>query len=138
MQLIGQQPVTRLIGLEPLETQRCLPYLHNNSSVIFGNYRVQPYSVNAQMAAYPDVGLFGKYLEQQCREVVFINQFPESINSVLYNIFLLGRATRMKDFPFGAGILEEAINNVVTGYYKEKSLMAFQLGVAFEMNGQPA
>ena len=45
----GTAGVDFLIGLEPLETQRCLPYLHTKSSVIFGNYRVQPYSVNAQM-----------------------------------------------------------------------------------------
>ena len=77
---IGKAGVDLLIGLEPLETQRCLPYLHKNSSVIFGNYRVQPYSVNAQMAEYPDVNVFVNYLGEQCREVVFIKEFPENID----------------------------------------------------------
>lgn len=135
---IGKAGVDFLIGLEPLETQRCLPYLHSNSSVIFGNYRVQPYSVNAQMAEYPDVEAFRKYLEEQCREVVFINQFPESVDSVLYNIFLLGRAIRMKEFPFSAEKVKEAISSVVTGYYKEKSLKAFYLGLLYELNMRTA
>src|ERR1019366_278206 len=109
----GKAGVDLLIGLEPLETQRCLPYLHKNSSVIFGNNRIQPYSVNAQMAEYPDVDSFVNYLKDQCREVVFIEHFPETIDSVLYNIFFLGRATRMKGFPLKKEKIEEAINSTV-------------------------
>ena len=135
---IGKAGVDFLIGLEPLETQRCLPYLHKKSSVIFGNYRVQPYAVNAQMAEYPDVNLFVNYLSGQCKEVVYIENFPETIDSVLYNIFLLGRPSRMKDFPFTAKKIEEAVNSVVTGYYKEKTLKAFYLGLEFEMKKQSA
>ena len=134
---IGKAGADFLIGLEPLETQRCLPYLHKGSSVIFGNYRVQPYSVNAQMAEYPDVDSFVNYIDQQCREVVFINNFPESITPVLYNIFLLGRATRMKDFPINREKIEEAINATVTGYHKENTLKAFNLGSEFDLKVKP-
>src|ERR1039458_5145663 len=129
----GKADVDFLIGLEPLETQRCLPYLHKNSSVIFGNHRIQPYSVNAQMAEYPDVNSFVKYLKEQCKEVVFIEHFPETVDPVLQNIFLLGRATRMKDFPLKKGKIEEAIHSIVTGSYKEKTLNVFKQGVEFEM-----
>ncbi len=135
---IGKAGVDFLIGLEPLETQRCLSYLHKNSSVIFGNYRVQPYAVNAQMAVYPEVNLFVNYLTEQCKEVVFIDEFPKNIDAVLYNIFLLGRATRMKDFPFRAKKIEEAINTTVTGHYKEKTLQALILGLEFENRKQSA
>ncbi len=129
---IGEAGVDLLIGLEPLETQRCLSFLHKGSSVIFGNYRVQPYSVNAQMAEYPDVNLFVDYLKKQCKEVVFIENFPENIDAVLYNIFLLGRASRMQNFPFKAVKIEEAINAHVHGYYKERTLMAFKMGLEFD------
>ncbi len=132
----GKAGVDFLIGLEPLETQRCISYLHTRSSVVFGNYRIQPYSVNAQMAEYPDVVEFAYYLGKQCTEVAFIEHFPEEIDSVLYNVFLLGRATRMKDFPFKKEITERAIDSVVTGYYKEKTLRAFKLGLDYELNKQ--
>lgn len=135
---IGKAGVDFLIGLEPLETQRCLSYLHKNSSVIFGNYRVQPYAVNAQMAVYPEVNLFAKYLTEQCKEAVFIDEFPENIDAILYNIFLLGRATRMKDFPFRAKKIEEAINATVSGSFKEKTVQAFILGLEFENIKQSA
>jgi Pyruvate/2-oxoacid:ferredoxin oxidoreductase gamma subunit len=116
-----------------LETQRCLHYLHKNSSVIFGSHRIQPYSVNAQIAEYPDVNSFVNYLNGQCKEVVFIERFPETVDSVLQNIFLLGRATRMKDFPLKKGKIEKAIHSIVTGSYKEKTLNVFKQGVEFEM-----
>lgn len=135
---LAKAGVDLLIGLEPLETQRCLPFLHKNSSVIFGNYRVQPYAVNAQMAEYPDVIEFTNYINQQCKEVVYIENFPKNVDSVLYNIFLLGRATRMKEFPLHANKIKEAIESTVMGYFKEKTLKAFNLGVEFELNIQSA
>lgn len=127
----GTAGVDFLIGLEPLETQRCISYLHKNSCVIFGNNRIQPYSVNAQMASYPDVNEFAGYLKKECREVTYIGGFPKEIDAVLYNIFMLGRATRMETFPLTAGQLEEAINANVTGYFKEKTLTAFKLGMNY-------
>ncbi len=133
---IGKAGVDFLIGLEPLETQRCLTFLHKNSSVIFGNHRILPYSVNAQMAAYPDVNLFVSYLKEQCKEVIYIQNFPENMDAVLYNIFLLGRASQMKDFPIKTLKMEEAINAVVAGYHKEKTLNAFNQGLNFELKKQ--
>jgi indolepyruvate ferredoxin oxidoreductase beta subunit len=125
----GKANVDFLFGLEPLETQRCIPSLHRNSSVIFGDNKIAPYSVNAQVASYPDTNSFADYLGKQCKEVVFIKKFPEGIDSVLYNIFLLGRATTMKGFPFTAAKIEEAILNTVTEYHKKKTLQAFREGM---------
>lgn len=132
----GTAGVDFLIGLEPLETQRCLALLHKKSSVIFGNYRMMPYSVNAQMAEYPDVKKLTVYLKNQCEEVVFIETFPPEVESVLYNIFLLGRAVNMKHFPLKAIKVEAAINNIVGGYYKERTLKIFNIGKQFEQKGQ--
>ncbi len=131
---IGTAGVDFLIGLEPLETQRCLPYLHKGSSVLFGNHRIQPYAVNAGTSEYPDVYSFAEYLKGQCKEVVFIEQFPENIDTVLYNIFLLGRATRMHDFPLKKEVLIEAINSTVSGNFKENTLQVFKQGAEFKLN----
>ena len=121
--------VDYLIGLEPLETQRCINLLHKQSCVIFGNYRMMPYSVNAQMAEYPDVSKLVEYLTSQCREVVFVEKFPDEIEAVNYNIFLLGKAATIKDFPLKADIIEKAIDNIVEGNYKEKTLRIFKMGL---------
>lgn len=125
----GVASVDFLIGLEPLEAQRCLSLLHKKSNVIFGNYRMMPYSVNAQMAEYPDISKLVGYLKSQCKEVVFIEKFPEGVEAVLYNIFLLGRAVKMKDFPLKEEKIKEAINKIVGNYYKENTLRIYNLGV---------
>jgi hypothetical protein len=44
----------------------------------------------------------------------------------------------MKDFPFKSKKVEEAINNTVTAYHKEKTLNAFYLGLEFELKKQSA
>ena len=126
---IGKANVDFLFGLEPLETQRCISHLHKNSSVVFCDYEIAPYSVNAQIADYPDTESFYEFLKSRCKEVVFVKSIPESIDPVLYNIFLLGRATKMKGFPFITGKIETAIRNTVTEYHLEKSLFAFFEGV---------
>lgn len=123
----GNANVDLLIGLEPLETQRCLLYLHKNSDVVFGNYRIAPYSVNAEVAAYPDVTILVNYLKDQCREVLFIEQYPDNLMAVHYNIYLLGRAVQMKNFPFSVDTIEKAIEKTVSNYQLQKSLHAFRL-----------
>lgn len=122
---IGKANVDFLFGLEPLETQRCAAHLHKNSSAIFCNYRIAPYSVNAQVAQYPDIKSFAEYLKTQCKEIVFIENIPANIDAVLYNVFLLGRAVGMEDFPFSAQTIEKAIINTVAEYNKKRTLAAF-------------
>ena len=39
-----------LLGLEALEAQRCVKFLNKNSKVVIDNYRILPYSVNAETA----------------------------------------------------------------------------------------
>lgn len=118
-----------LIGLEPLETQRCLQFLHKGSSVVFGNYRIMPYSVNAQMAEYPDVLKFYDFLKTQCQSVIFIEKFPDELEAVNYNIYLLGRAMSIQNFPLSVSSIEKAIDNIVEGHRKEKTMKIFKMGL---------
>lgn len=126
---ISNAGVDFLIGLEPLETQRCINFLHKNSCVVFGNYKMMPYSVNAQTAEYPDVFKFYDFLKSQCKEVIFTEIFPESIEAVNYNVFLLGKAATLNDFPIKADVIEKAIDNIVEGKNKEKTLRIFKMGL---------
>lgn len=129
---VGKANVDFLFGLEPLETQRCITHLHKSSSVIFGNYKIAPYAVNAEMAAYPDMNVLAAYLAEQCKEVVYTDKYPSDIDAVLYNVFLLGRSTHMKMFPFSAVVIEQAIRNTVLEYHLEKTLSVFRRGVNYK------
>lgn len=133
---IGTANVDFLIGLEPLEVQRCLPHLHKNSRVVLSNYRIAPYSVNAETAKYPDVNATVEYLSKHCKEVVFVNEIPAEIAPVVHNVFLLGVATRTNHFPFPAPVIEQAIHNVVDDYHIDKTVSAFRKGINFLYNNE--
>jgi indolepyruvate ferredoxin oxidoreductase, beta subunit len=130
----GKANVDFLIGLEALETQRCLPLLHKKSSVVFCNYKIAPYLVNAELAEYPGTDEFTAYITSQCEEVVFVKEFPEAIDPLHYNLFLLGTATGMKKFMFKSGIIEKAIQKVVSDSQLERSLTAFRAGFNYKLS----
>lgn len=124
----GTANVDLLIGLEPLEAQRCLPHLHQNSGVIFSDYKIPPYAVNAQLSDYPDTASLAGFLQQQCAEVIYVKALPESLEPVLINVYLLGKALHMKCFPLGENETRQAILNTVAPHHKGKTLNAFELG----------
>lgn len=131
---IGEASVDFLIGLELLETQRCIPYLHSESCVIFGNVQITPYSVNAQMSTYPKTETFIEYLENEISELIYISEFPVDIEAVLYNIFMLGRATNNKEFPLSKSCIEMAIRNNVADHHIMNTLEAFDKGCNIIIN----
>lgn len=129
---IGNAGADYLIGLEPLETQRCLPYLHQDSVVVYGGYTIAPYAVNAETVRYPEMEDFYSYINTNCREVIFVREFPESLGTVLYNIFLLGVVSSTGGFPLSYSSLKEAIQSNVSDNQKGRSLNALAMGASFK------
>jgi indolepyruvate ferredoxin oxidoreductase beta subunit len=119
-----------LIGLEPLEAQRCLPFLNATSRVVIDSKRVLPYAVNAQKASYPDSHAFLEYLEQHAGHVVVLVDSETSLIPILRNIRALGCASMFDDFPIPHECIEKAIETHAKAEYKEQSLEAFRLGRA--------
>lgn len=118
-----------LIGLEALETQRCVPFLHKNSQVVIDNNRIYPHSVNAGKASYPDINEFVDYLQRNIRQVIFNLDFDRNLNPVLRNIYILGRAVQLDGFILTVDSIEKAIESNAKAKYIEESIKAFQLGV---------
>jgi indolepyruvate ferredoxin oxidoreductase beta subunit len=117
-----------LIGLEPLEAQRCLPYLNAQSSVVIDNRRVLPYSVNAGKESYPDSQSFFEYLRKHARLVIVIEESDESLSPTVRNIHALGGASTLDGFPIPCGCIEKAIEKLAKAGYKQQNLEAFRLG----------
>lgn len=128
---LADADVDFLIGLEPLEAQRCISFLHQDSCVIMGDTQIAPYSVNAEQSKYPEIDSFAFYLTENVKKAVYVKDFPTEISTVLRNLFLLGVASAMPEFPFSAKILEKAIEKTVIEYNRERSLMAFRMGVKY-------
>jgi indolepyruvate ferredoxin oxidoreductase beta subunit len=119
-----------LLGLELLETQRCLSYLHKNSVVIADGFKITPYLVNAGAAKYPDSNKFKKLLEKQIQKIVLIENIS-GIKDILRNMFVLGVASEIENFPLSAEIIRKAISKNVASHNLESTMYAFELGRNF-------
>lgn len=116
-----------LLGLEMLETQRCLNYLHKNSIVIADNFKITPYIVNAGTAQYPNIKNFIKLLKPQIKQLIVIENIS-GIKDILRNMFVLGVASSINTFPLSEEIIRLAINNNVAKHNLVDTLKAFELG----------
>ncbi len=100
-----------LIGLEALEAQRCLPYLHRGSMAVIDSYKIFPFAVNAGKAVYPDTERFEKYLSKHVAAIRFIKNIDTQVEAKRRNIYLLGIASTLPNFPIEAKFIEMAIMN---------------------------
>lgn len=132
----GKANVDFLIGLEPLETQRCTNFIHRQSVVIFGNNKILPHSVNAGQVQYPDTNSFTDYLNGQCKKVVYVDEFPAGINTIHHNVFFVGIASGINEFPLSVQSIEEAISRTVPEIQIRQTLNAFRMGYEYLINPQ--
>ena len=98
-----------LIGLELLEAQRCLTYLHTNSIAVIDNTKIFPHAVNSGMAAYPDTDNYLSYLKTHIRDVIFVDELMPDITPVMRNLVVLAKASMHPDFPVKPEYIEQAI-----------------------------
>jgi indolepyruvate ferredoxin oxidoreductase beta subunit len=134
---VGTANVDLLLGLEALETQRCVNHLHTDSTVIFGDSTIAPYAVSAETADYPLVERFVAFLRSQIRQVIYVKEFPRGLQALYYNIYLLGIACHLNILPFRQSIIEQAIMNIVSEFQQHKTLAAFHAGLEYIPNEQP-
>lgn len=118
-----------LIGLEPLEAQRCVSYLNKKSSVVISNSRIFPYSVNSGHSPYPDIEKFVHFLEENIAKVIYITETPKDIKTILRNLYVLGRTVNETDFQIQNEFIEKAIIELAREGFEDKSLEAFRLGL---------
>ncbi|MBT7617221.1 MAG: hypothetical protein HN590_08065 [Calditrichaeota bacterium] len=117
-----------LIGLEPLEAQRCISYLNKDSKAVIDNNQIFPHSVNSQKLTYPDVEQFTDYLDSNIGQLIYNPDFNLGMNPVLRNVFILGRAMSLEGFPVSDSAIEKAIESTTRANMFEDSLKAFKLG----------
>ncbi len=121
--------VDLLLGLEPLEAQRCVSYLNKKSNAIIDDNKILPYSVNSGNAAYPDTNKFISYLKNNIQNVIYISETPDSIKTILRNFYVLGKACRECHFPIQPKFIEKAIVELARKGYEESGLNAFRQGL---------
>ena len=118
-----------LIGLEPLEAQRSLPFLSPSSQVMIDDKRVFPFSVNSGKAVYPDVKEFVGFLDGNITKVIYNQSFDSKLNPLHRNLFVLGQATRLVGFPVPVDSLENTIAEMSKPMLRDEAVRVFWLGV---------
>jgi len=104
-----------LIGFEPAETVRQLPFLRKDGSVIVYN------SGNREML---------QYLKENVQKLTVIESRRMTAHSVkTLNVFLLGAAVQSGILPFDAEILKQVLREMLPDRFLEMNLKAFEGGL---------
>ncbi|WP_022655528.1 indolepyruvate oxidoreductase subunit beta [uncultured Desulfovibrio sp.] len=120
-----------LLGFEPLETLRGLPYLRPGGAVFSSRDPLPPVSVSLGQVSYPDMA----HIEEQTRMVAgqcrFIpcRELGGQAGSVQSgNTVLLSAVCASGVLPFGVDALEAAIKKYLPAKLHKSNLKALELG----------
>lgn len=123
-----------ILGFEPLETLRSLPYLAEGGIIFSATDPIPPLSVSLGNEKYPEMETIKKEAEQKAEKVYFIpcHELGERAGSRLSgNSALLGALCASSYLPFGLEALERAIENFLPAKIREANLEAARLGASY-------
>ena len=123
-----------LLGFEPLETLRALPYLQPGGAIFSSSDPLPPLSVALGKAEYPDMQHIMEKARQvagqchfvPCRELGLQAGSVQSGNAVLLSVVCASGV-----LPFGVDALEAAIKKFLPPKLQESNLKALELGKAY-------
>ena len=123
-----------LLGFEPLETLRALPYLQPGGAIFSSSDALPPLSVALGKAEYPDMPHIMEKARQvagqchfvPCRELGIKAGSVQSGNTVLLSVVCSSGV-----LPFGVDALEAAIKKFLPAKLQESNLKALELGKAY-------
>ena len=123
-----------LLGFEPLETLRALPYLQPGGAIFSSSDPLPPLSVALGKAEYPDMQhimdkarqVAGQCHFVPCRELGLQAGSVQSGNTVLLSVVCASGV-----LPFGVDALEAAIKKFLPPKLQESNLKALELGKAY-------
>jgi len=130
---IGHGEADILLGFEPLETLRALPYLKPGGLVLSSTESLAPLSVATGKETCPDLaciqprvaGCSGKAVYLPCRSLGIQAGAVQS-----GNIALLGALCALGGLPFGIDVLADTIRATMKPKVAEVNLRALELGAS--------
>lgn len=127
-----------ILGFEPLETLRSLPYLAEGGIIFSGLDPIPPLSVSLGSEQYPEIGFIRQELEQKADKCTFIpcRELGRRAGSELSgNTALLGALCAAGCLPFGLDELEKAVDSFLPVKIRNSNLAAARLGADYFLNG---
>jgi indolepyruvate ferredoxin oxidoreductase beta subunit len=121
-----------VLGFEPLETLRALPYLTPGGLVVSSSDPIPPVSVTAGGEDYPSLKYIQEAVNKQAKQSWFLpcRQLGSKAGAEQSgNIALLGAACAAGVLPFDVQLLEDAVRKFMPAKVVEVNLKALALGV---------
>ncbi len=124
----GQADV--LIGFEPAEAVRCLPFLKKNGTVIVSNRIVQPTTASLHGKSFESDTMLQCLAEKADSLIVLdTDKLCQKIgSSKVVNTLLLGAAANTGEIGFSMSDIEQAVQMTVKEKYVNMNLKALKLG----------
>ncbi len=132
---IGPGEADILLGFEPLETLRALPYLKNGGLVLSSTESLPPLSVATGKEIAPPVADIRAKITARCATARFLPCRTLGVQAGAVqsgNIALLGALCAMNVLPFGNDVLEATIRATMKPKVAEANLKALTLGAAWK------
>ena len=120
-----------MLGFEPLETLRGLPYLRQGGTVFSSSNALPPVGVSLGKAVYPDMAHIESSVRAAAGQCLFIpcRELGRQAGSVQSgNTVLLSAVCASGVLPFGVDALEAAIKKFLPAKLQEVNLKALELG----------
>lgn len=130
---IGPGEADILLGFEPLETMRALPYLKKGGLAVSNSEPIAPVAVSMGKAEYPPLDRIRQTVEQWAGQSRFLpcRSLGTQAGAVQSgNIALMGALCSMGVLPFGVDALESTLRANMKPALIDVNLKALELGVA--------
>ncbi len=128
--LISYGQADIIIGFEPAEVVRCLPYLKKNGTVVVSSKGMQPVTAALRNDAY-DGSEMMEYLKANVQNLIIIDgeKICADLGSVkVLNTVLLGAALRTNTLNITKEQLIHSIQNILAPKYVSMNLEALETG----------
>lgn len=125
---MGQADV--IIGFEPGEAVRALPYLKKDGTVVVSNTAVKPITDSLSDTSYNSDDMLN-YLKNKNIELVIVDGdsiINEMGSAKFLNVALLGAAAKTGAVDFSVSDIEEVIKTMLKPQFCEANLKALKLG----------
>ncbi len=129
---IGLGKADLIIGFEPAETLRMLPYLKEGGTVVVSNRPVKPVSANIGISTYKEAEILA-YLQDHVQHLYLVDADKALTalgNAKCLNVVLLGVAVRSNVLPLSVQDITEAIKEKVPQKFQELNFAALQYEAA--------
>jgi indolepyruvate ferredoxin oxidoreductase beta subunit len=130
---IGPGEADILLGFEPLETLRALPYLKPGGLVLSSSETLPPPSVATGKETAPSVEQIRAKVTARCASACFLPVRSLGVQAGAVqsgNIALLGALCALGVLPFGKEVIAETIRKTMKPKVAEINLKALELGAA--------